>query len=250
MKDAIMDDGTEQTQVDPSRLPRIAKFAWWLSSLVALVLLALAIRQIPIGQAMEALRGWIAGLGIWGPVALVLLYVVATVLLVPGMILTLAAGAMFGVVVGTIAISIGSTLGAAAAFLIARHVARDRIAALAARNPNFRALDRAIEEGGWKIVAMLRLSPAIPFNLQNYFYGLTPIRFWPCLLASWVAMLPITFSYVYLGHITRAAVGRDRARTPAEWTVMAIGVVATVAATVYITQLVRRKLREKMTETV
>lgn len=221
----------------------------WLSILLILASLLLIVRALPTGQAMEAMKGWIGGLGIWGPVVLALVYVVATLLFVPGTILTLAAGALFGLVVGMITVSIASTLGAAGAFLIARYVARDKVAKMAGRHPKFGAIDRAIDEGGWKVVAMLRLSPAIPFNLQNYLYGLTPVRFWPCVFTSWVAMLPGTFLYVYLGHVTAAAVGADRVRTPAEWVMLAVGLLATVAVTVYVTWLARRKLKEQMKET-
>jgi len=231
------------------RLKRMVTVARWLSILLILASLLLIVRALPIGQAMEAMKGWIGGLGIWGPVVLALVYVVATVLFVPGTILTLAAGALFGLVVGTVTVSIGSTLGAALAFLIARYVARDKVAAMAGRHRNFGAIDRAIDEGGWRIVAMLRLSPAIPFNLQNYLYGLTPVRFWTCVVTSWLAMLPGTFLYVYLGHVTVAAVGTDRARTPAEWVMLAVGLLATAAVTVYITWLARRKLQEQMKET-
>ena len=242
-------DEKNHLSIDAIRHKRIVTFVRWLSILLILAALLVLVRSLPIGQAMEAMKGWIAGLGIWGPVVFVLLYVVATVLFVPGTILTLAAGAMFGLVGGTIAVSIGSTLGAALAFLIARYVARDKVAAMAGRNRNFGAIDRAIGEGGWKIVAMLRLSPAIPFNMQNYLYGLTPVRFWPCVVTSWLAMLPGTFLYVYLGHVTGAAVGADRARTPAEWAMLAVGLLATAAVTVYITRLARRKLQEQMQQT-
>jgi uncharacterized membrane protein YdjX (TVP38/TMEM64 family) len=220
----------------------------WISSLLIVASLLTIIRALPIDQAMGAIKGWTAGLGIWGPVVLALVYIVATVLLVPGTILTLAAGGMFGLVVGTITVSIGSTLGASLAFLIARYVARDKVAARASRNRRFSAIDRAIGEGGWKIVALLRLSPAIPFNLQNYLYGLTPIRFWPYVLTSWLAMLPGTFLYVYLGHVAGAAVGADRSRTAAEWAMLAVGLLATVVVTVYVTRLARRKLQEQMDE--
>jgi uncharacterized membrane protein YdjX (TVP38/TMEM64 family) len=213
---------------------------------VDLAALLTIVRALPIDQAMAAIKGWTAGLGIWGPVVLALVYIVATVLLVPGTILTLAAGGMFGLVVGTITVSIGSTLGASLAFLIARYVARDKVAARASRNRRFGAIDRAIGEGGWKIVALLRLSPAIPFNLQNYLYGLTPIRFWPYVLTSWLAMLPGTFLYVYLGHIAGAAVGAGRSRSVAEWAMLAVGLLATVVVTVYVTRLARRKLHEQM----
>jgi uncharacterized membrane protein YdjX (TVP38/TMEM64 family) len=245
----MTEEAINRLSLNTVRLRRIVTGTRWLSILLILASLLLIVRALPIGQAMEAMKGWIGGLGIWGPVVLVLLYVVATVLFVPGTTLTLAAGAVFGLVVGTITVSIGSTLGAALAFLIARYVARDKVASMAGRHRNFRAIDRAIDEGGWKIVAMLRLSPAIPFNLQNYLYGLTPIRFWPCVVTSWLAMLPGTFLYVYLGHVTGAAVGADRARTPAEWVMLAVGLLATATVTVYITWLARRKLQQQMKET-
>lgn len=236
----------DQLSINTLRHGRIVPVIRWLSIMLIVAALLTIVRSLPIGQAMEAMKGWIGGLGIWGPVVLVLLYVVATVLFVPGTILTLAAGALFGLVVGTITVSIGSTLGAAFTFLIARYGARDKVAAMAGRSRNFGAIDRAIGEGGWKIVAMLRLSPAIPFNLQNYLYGLTPVRFWPCIVTSWLAMLPATFLYVYLGHVTGAAVRSDRARTPAEWAMLAVGLLATAAVTVYITRLARRRLQEQV----
>lgn len=245
----MTEEAVDQLSPNTVHLKRILAVVRWLSILLILAALLTIVRLLPIGQAIEGMKGWVAGLGIWGPVVLVLLYVVATVLFVPGTILSLAAGAMFGLVVGTIAVSIGSTLGASLAFLIARYLARQKIAVMADRNPTFGAIDRAIAEGGWKIVALLRLSPAIPFNLQNYLYGLTPIRFWPYVLTSWLAMLPGTFLYIYLGHVTGAAVGADRARTPAEWVMLAVGLLATAAVTVYITWLARRKLQEQMKET-
>ncbi|MEX1223174.1 MAG: VTT domain-containing protein, partial [Pirellulales bacterium] len=218
----------------------------WVSILIILLALATIIRSLPLDRGLAAMNDWLAGLGVWGPVVLAGIYVVATVLFVPGTILTLAAGAMFGLVVGFIAVSVGSTAGAASAFLISRYLARDRVAAMAQGDRRFGAIDRAIGEGGWKIVALLRMSPAIPFNMQNYLYGLTPIRFWPFLLTSWLAMMPGTFLYVYLGHITGAAVGTGRARGPVEWAMLAVGLLATIAVTVYVTKLARRKLQEQM----
>jgi uncharacterized membrane protein YdjX (TVP38/TMEM64 family) len=206
------------------------------------------VRWLPLNHTIEALNTWIAGLGIWGPVVLGLIYIVATILFVPGTILSLVAGAVFGLGVGVVTISIASTIGAACAFLIARYVARDRVAEIASRNRRFGAIDRAIGEGGWKIVALLRLSPAVPFNLQNYLYGLTSIRFWPCVLTSWIAMLPGTFLYIYLGHITGSALGANRSRTTGEWVMLIVGLVATVVVTIYITRLAREKLKEQVPE--
>ncbi|WP_081613704.1 TVP38/TMEM64 family protein [Rhodopirellula sallentina] len=218
----------------------------WGSILVIVGALLVTFRALPLDQAMSALKSWIEGLGVWGPVVLVLLYIVATVLFVPGTILTLAAGAIFGLSVGTVIVSIGSTVGASLAFLIARYAARDRVAQLAQRNRHFGAIDRAVDEGGWKIVGLLRLSPAVPFNLQNYLYGLTPVAFWPYVLTSWAAMLPATFLYVYLGHITGVAIGADRERTSAEWGLLAVGLLATVVVTVYVTRLANAKLKEQV----
>ncbi len=217
----------------------------WISLLAIAVSLLTIVRSLPLDQAMSAIKGWIAGLGYWGPVVLGILYIVATVLFVPGTILTLVAGAMFGLTIGMVTVSIGSTIGASLAFLIARYAAREKVAAMASGNRHFDAIDRAIGEGGWKIVGLLRLSPAIPFNLQNYLYGLTPVRFWPYAFTSWIAMMPGTFLYVYLGHVTGAAVAADRQRTLGEWAMLAIGLVATVVVTVYVTRLANRKLKEQ-----
>ena len=128
----------------------------------------------------------------------------ATVLFLPCSVLTVGAGFAFGIAWGTLVVSIGSTTGASLAFLISRYVARDRIVAIAEKNAKFKAIDRAIGRQGWKMVGLLRLSPAIPFNLSNYVYGLTAVRFWPYVLASWIGMFPVTLLYVYLGAFGQA----------------------------------------------
>src|SRR5262249_39704886 len=125
-------------------------------------------------------------------------YVVATVAFVPGLVLTLAAGAIFGLLRGTLYTFVGATLGASAAFLVARYLARFRIERKIAGNPRFQAIDRAVSREGLKIVALLRLSPVFPFNLLNYSLGLTKVRFVDYLAAS-IAMLPGTLVYVYYG---------------------------------------------------
>lgn len=149
-----------------------------------------AMRALPTKELTESLQAWLETLGIWGPVVFGLIYVIATVCFVPGLILTIAAGAIFGLLTGFITVSISSVVGAACAFMISRYLARSKIEAMANSNPKFGAIDEAIREGGWKIVGLLRLSPAIPFNLQNYLYGLTKINFWPYVWVSWIAMAP------------------------------------------------------------
>jgi len=223
----------------------------WGSVGVIVVALFWMMSLLPIRAALAASEGWIVSLGWAGVAAYGALYTLATVLLVPGAPLTLMAGAIFGPLWGLVSVSFGSTVGVAFAFLIARYLARDKVAAKVKGDRRFNAIDRAIGEGGWKIVAMLRMSPAVPFNLQNYLYGLTAIRFWPCVLASWIAMLPGTFLYVYIGYA-----GREAAEAAASgsvqwgrWALMGVGLLATVIVTIYITRLAQRELA-KQTEVV
>lgn len=220
----------------------------WVSSAVILGSVFLLLRQLPLASLVKALEVWMGELGWWGPVVFALAYVVAVVLLVPASAMTVAAGAIFGLFLGTVVVSLASTTGAALAFLISRYLARDAVARKLRRNPRFAAIDRAVAEGGWKIVALLRLSPAVPFNLQNYAYGLTGLRFWTCVLTSWLAMLPGTLLYVYLGYVGRASVdvasGR-RSRSPAEWAMLVVGLLATAAVTVYVTRLARKAMKDR-----
>lgn len=204
-------------------------------------------RRVPVAAMAKDFSGWVDDLGPWGPIVYGLIYVAAVVALAPASALTIGAGAIFGLVVGTVVVSLASTTGLALAFMIARYLARDAVARKVEQSPKFAAIDRAIGEGGWKIVAMLRLSPAIPFNLQNYLYGLTKIGFWPCVLTSWAAMLPGTVMYVYLGALGRTsleAASGARSRTSAEWVMIVIGLLATVAVMVYVTRLAGRAMRE------
>jgi uncharacterized membrane protein YdjX (TVP38/TMEM64 family) len=210
--------------------------------------LLLVARRIPLASRLVSLESWIRGLGVWGPLVYGLIYVAAVVALAPASALTVAAGVLFGPVVGTVTASLASTTGAALAFLIARYLARDAVARKLGADPRFAAIDRAIARSGWIIVALLRLSPAVPFNLQNYLYGLTAIGFWTCVLTSGIAMLPGTVMYVYLGYIGRAGIeaatgGAGRARTPVEWAFLIIGLGATVAVTIFVTWLARRAMQ-------
>jgi uncharacterized membrane protein YdjX (TVP38/TMEM64 family) len=174
-------------------------------------------------------------------VILGLIYVSATLLFFPAWIITVAAGAVYGLLVGTATVSVASTTAAALAFLIARYLARERVYERIKESPKLAAVDEAIGREGWKIVALLRLSPAVPFNLQNYLYGVTAVRFWPCVLASWIAMLPGTFLYVYLGSVGAAATG-DRDPGYWEWALHGVGLLATIGVTVYITRVARRAI--------
>jgi len=224
-------------RISPSSMLRWASVAVIVLSVLALV------RQLPMQEAVSQVEGALRDLGPWAPIGLGVVYILATVLLAPASVLTLAAGALFGLWAGFVTVSLASTTGAALAFLIARYLARARVERLIAGRPALKAIDRAIEEGGWRIVALLRLSPAVPFNVQNYFYGLTPIPLRSYILSSWIAMMPGTFMYVYIGHITGSAIGGRSGRSPMEWALLVAGLVATIVVTVYITRLARRQLQ-------
>jgi len=221
--------------------------------LVALV--AAAVLLLVLGAYFEVPKylrqalDWIDGIGAIGPIVFILLYIFVTVLFVPGSILTLGAGAVFGVVWGTIYVSIGSTLGATAAFIVGRYFMRDWVSRQIGKSERFSAVDEAIGNEGGKIIFLLRLSPVFPYNLSNYIYSLTKVNIGAYMLASWAGMLPGTVMYVYVGSLIEslAALGADeRARTTGEWILYAVGLVATVAVTIYVTRVARRAIQQKV----
>lgn len=211
--------------------------------------LVVAARQPAVQNLLrEALTG-IAKLGFPGYVYFVLLYILACILFLPGTILTLGAGFVFGVVKGAVAVSIGATLGATCAFLVGRYLARDWVAGRIAGNERFRAVDEAVGREGWKIVLLTRLSPVFPFNLLNYAFGLTSVALKHYFLASWVGMIPGTILYVYLGSLAGdlATLGvGQRQRSAGEWALYGIGFVATIAVTFLVTRLARRALSTRI----
>ena len=172
-------------------------------------------------------------LGRWAPPAFIALYAAATVLFVPGSVLTLAGGALFGPLWGTMWNLIGAVLGATLAFLAARYVAADFVARRA--GPRLKALAEGVEAEGWRFVAFVRLVPLFPFNLLNYALGLTRIRLTEYVLASAICMLPGAFAYTYLGYAGRetAAHGAGAIRNIA----LAVGLLAAVAL---LPRLIRR----------
>jgi uncharacterized membrane protein YdjX (TVP38/TMEM64 family) len=190
----------------------------------------------------------IARLSPWGPALFALLYVAATVFFLPGSILTVGAGVVFGLVRGFVIVSISATLGATAAFLVGRYLARGWIAGKIEGHPKFKAIDEAVAREGWKIVALLRLSPVVPFNVLNYAFGVTRVSLRDYVVASWIGMMPGTLLYVYVGSIAGdlAGAGGRASRTPAEWAFYAVGLVATIAVTVFVTRLARRALAERV----
>jgi uncharacterized membrane protein YdjX (TVP38/TMEM64 family) len=220
-----------------------------LLALLLLVVLFAGLRFLGIQELLKDSLDWVSGLGAWGVLLYILIYILACVLFVPGSILTLGAGVLFGVVKGTVVVSVAATCGATCAFLVGRYLARGWVAEKMVHYPRFQAIDEAVGREGWKIVGLTRLSPVFPFNLLNYAYGLTRVSLRDYFWASWIGMLPGTVLYVYLGALAGdlALLGtQERTRTPAEWIFYLIGLVATVVVTVYVTRLARSALAKKV----
>lgn len=223
-------------------------------TIVAIAVLAGIIAAAVIFDATTHLRNalnWIDSIGIWGPFVYAALYVLICVLLIPGSILTLGAGAVFGVFRGTLYTSIAATLGAAVAFILGRTLLRDWVARTVEKRPMLKAVDRAVGKEGGRVVFLLRLSPLVPFSISNYVYGLTKVRLGPYVLASLTGMLPGVFVYTYIGSLARriAELGAtDTATSPLEWSLYGLGLIATVYATYRITIVARRALRDTIDE--
>ncbi|MGK7933583.1 MAG: TVP38/TMEM64 family protein [Microcystaceae cyanobacterium] len=190
---------------------------------------------------------WIQNLGTVGSLAFICLYVLATVAFLPGSILTLGAGVIFGVIWGSIYVFIGATLGATAAFLVGRYLARNWIAKKIEGNTKFSAIDKAVATEGFKIVLLTRLSPVFPFNLLNYSFGITGVSLRDYVLGS-IGMIPGTIMYVYIGslagNLALIGTGTQPDNPILQWTIRIVGFLATLAVTVYVTRLARKALNQ------
>ena len=217
--------------------------------IVIVFALFLAMQFLPVQEWLRNFNAWVAHMGVAGIFIFIGVYAVATVLLAPGSVLTIGAGFAFGLWKGFLAVSAGSTLGAALAFLVARFIARRRVEAVAKGNDTFRRIDNAIGKQGAKLIFLLRLSPVIPFNVSNYFYGLTAVKFWPYVLANWIGMMPGTLLYVYIGTASQAAVAAAAGGEAIKhgwqyWTFLSIGLAATIVVTIWVTKIARDALQK------
>jgi uncharacterized membrane protein YdjX (TVP38/TMEM64 family) len=215
--------------------------------LAAAVIAVLVLAGRQLGGELPRFAAWVEGLGAWGPIAFIAGYALAVPAFAPGLVLTLAGGALFGITRGTLYVFIAAVIGSSLSFVIARYVARPWVERRIAANASFASIDRAIAAQGRRIVFLLRLSPVVPFNLLNYALGLSRIRYVDALVAS-IAMLPASFLYVYYGHVGRelaaAATGGGRERGTADYALLALGLVATIAVTTIVTRIARGALRE------
>lgn len=219
--------------------------------LAAFAALAWLFRMSDPRQLLRTALERISALGPWAPLWFIITYIVACLTFFPGVILTLGGGVLFGVLRGTLFVSIGATIGAGCAFLLSRYLARDWVTRNFSSNPRFRAIDQAVERDGWKIVGLIRLSPAFPFIPLNFVFGLTRIPFGHFVAITWVSILPMSCLFVYLGSLIGdiAKLGSGPIATGnAKWIVTAIGLFSTVIVTALVTRIARRALTNRLPE--
>ncbi|MDZ7959414.1 MAG: TVP38/TMEM64 family protein [Aulosira sp. DedQUE10] len=221
-----------------------------LSCLIATVIIAS--RHLNIQEILHRLVIWVNSLGYFGPIAFIAIYNLATLLFIPGSILTLKGGCLFGVFWGSVYVIIAATIGATLAFCIGRYLSRDWVAQQLDKHPKFKAIDLAVAKEGWKIVLLTRLSPIFPFNLLNYAFGVTQVSLKDYILGS-IGIIPGTVMYVYIGSL---ATNLAMLNTPhqsnnlqaqiGEWAIQILGLIATVAMTIYVTRVAQKALKESV----
>ncbi len=210
---------------------------------VFLVVLMTIARVFNLGDRLGELREWIFSLGALGPFVYVFVYAAAVVLAIPGSVITILAGVMFGSVIGTVTVSFGSTLGASLAFLISRHVAREAVAERFSKKEKYHRLDQMTHDHGSIIVAITRLVPLFPFNLLNYGFGLTNIPFRIYVFWSWLCMLPGTVLFVVGADVVTKTVSEGKI----PWALFFV-FVATVVIIILLVKHIRRKLKARERE--
>ncbi len=218
--------------------------AWRLLLGLLVTAVAVAALLLPVGDSLLGAFLWMQAHPGTSWLLFVMLYILCTVCLIPGSPLTLAGGALFGVGFGTVLVSIGATVGATLAFLIGRTVARGWITRRIGAWPRFRAIDRAVGARGFTVVVLARLTPALPFFLLNYAFGVTSVRLRDYVLGSWLGMIPMSVAYVYAGSLAvdlaQAMSGGPRMGA-GSWVLLALGLSVTLALLLVLTRIARRQ---------
>jgi uncharacterized membrane protein YdjX (TVP38/TMEM64 family) len=213
---------------------------WWPWAVVGFLLLVLCLGWflLPLREWMEALRSWLLGLGLSGVLFFMLILIVLTFLPAPDWPLPVVAGYVYGFWAFPLtyfSIAFASVL----AFFAARYLLRDKIRSLVNRRPKYQKLDEAVADDGWQVVVLMRLSPIVPFNLQNYALGLTAIPFLKYLTATLIGIVPGIAIYVYFGIFGK---GLGNGPDVFDWVLFGLGVLATVALAVIVVRKTKTKL--------
>ncbi|MBD2664768.1 DedA [Richelia sinica FACHB-800] len=195
---------------------------------------------------------WIQSLGKFAPIVFIFCYNIATILFIPGSIMTLKGGFLFGLFWGSIYVFIAAVLGAICAFLIGRYLSRDWVNKQLEKHPRFQAIDAAVAQAGWKIVLLTRLSPVFPFNLLNYAFGVTQVSLKDYVLGSF-GIIPGTLLYVYMGSLVNNISMLDLANESQysetkifQLFIKIIGFLATLVVTIYITKIAQKAINTKI----
>jgi len=218
----------------------LRRWAPWIVYGLVLLALCLGWLVLPLREWMDALQSWLLGRGAWGVVIYALILFFATFLPMPDWPLPIVAGYVYGAWAFPL-VYVGVALASALAFLAARHLARERIRAFLSRRPKYRAIDKAVAREGWQIVLLLRLSPMVPFNLQNYALGVTAIPFWRYVSATLVGMAPGAVIYVYFGMFGK---GLGSGAGGMDWALFVGGALATIALGVLVTRSAKTKFAD------
>ena len=207
------------------------------------------ISSLNLQEFLQNTLQWINSLGAVGGIVFIGIYIIATLAFLPASILTLGAGVIFSITWGSLYVFIGATLGATAAFLIGRYLAKGWVKEKISSYKKFATIDQAVSKKGLKIVLLMRLSPLFPFNLLNYALGITSVSFSDYSLGS-VGMIPGTIMYVYLGSLAGDIAligGKNQPNNMIlHWVIQIIGLIATIAVTVYVTKIAKKALEEEV----
>ncbi|MEA5602977.1 TVP38/TMEM64 family protein [Nostoc sp. UHCC 0252] len=217
-----------------------------------IITLIIVAKQFNFQGLLQTSIIWVESLGVLGPIAYIVIYNLATLLFIPGSLLTLKGGCLFGVFWGSIYVLIAAIVGATLAFIIGRYLSRDWVSRQIDKHPKFKAIDLAVAKEGWKIVFLTRLSPIFPFNLLNYAFGVTQVSLKDYILGSF-GIIPGTVMYVYIGSLAGnlAMINTSHQPTTSEtqawqWIMQVVGLIATVAVTVYITKIAQKALAQSV----
>lgn len=219
-----------------------SRLVQWTAVVAILIAICFAWLLLPVDDAIRRFGEWVRDLGFWGMVVFALVYVIVVVVLAPAAAMSIAAGFIFGTW-GIPLVVAAATVGANLAFFLSRHIFREKVRLMVMVRPWFEAVDQAVKDEGWKVVALLRLSPLVPFGLQNYAFGVTAVGSLPYALATFFGIMPGTALYVYLGTMGHVALDGGEGGN-LKLALLAAGLVASAGAIILVGRRAKAKLAE------
>ncbi|MEM1171552.1 MAG: TVP38/TMEM64 family protein [Cyanobacteria bacterium P01_H01_bin.35] len=234
------------------RSKKVKKIGKFILLFILVISLIITGKYFNLPEVLRNTLIWVESLGFWSPITFIIIYNLATLLLIPGSVLTLGGGVIFGVFWGSIYVFLASTLGATIAFLIGRYISRDWVYQQLSQHPKFKAIDIAVGNEGFKIVFLTRLCPLFPFNFLNYAFGVMQVSLKDYILGS-LGMIPATVMYVYLGSLICdiALIGTSQEPTSftieiTKWIIKIVGLIATIVVTIYVTRLAKKAFEQSI----